>query len=517
MLMKTSRLHPSQLRRLCTFFLSEQINILQDAKKLGIARNTLRRHLRLLRGLQAADPAQAPSLRSCLACLKQRPEPAEALLRLQQALPGLLARFEGKCTVRQLWQSYLQTQPDGYRYSQFAFHYAEWARSTPPTHRPQSPGLHLPDTDQDMLRQWRRSADRRRWEKAVVLLDSAAGHTPAAIARKIERQPEKVRAWLRCYLENGLSGFLPQPRQAKAETIQQIALKKENLMRLLHEAPQLHGFNRTSWRLKDLSTAYQHMYSTPLSVPTISAYIRQAGYVFRKARKVLTSPDPDFREKLKHIQTILQHLGPKEKFFSVDEYGPFSVRMKGGRSRVRRGETKTYPQHQKSKGFLICTAALELSTNQLTHFYSRKKDTDEMIKLVELLRRRYHDQEKLYLSWDAAIWHASKKLKAHLEAVNADGYRAEHQSPIIELAPLPASAQFLNVIESVFSGLARAVIHHSDYTSVGHCQAAIDRYFQERNRHFALHPKKAGKKIWGQERTVAEFRDSHNCKDPAWR
>lgn len=148
--------------------------------------------------------------------------------------------------------------------------------------------------------------------------------------------------------------------------------------------------------------------------------------------------------------------------------------MKGGRSLVKRGESKTYPQHQKSKGFLICTAALELSTNQITHFYSRKKDTEEIIKLIDLLRIRYHDQDKLYFSWDAAAWHASKKLKEHLDIINKDG------GPIIELAPLPSSAQFLNVIESVFSGLARSVIHHSDYPSVGHCQVAIDQYFKDR-------------------------------------
>lgn len=33
-------------------------------------------------------------------------------------------------------------------------------------------------------------------------------------------------------------------------------------------------------------------------------------------------------------------------------------------------------------------------------------------------------------------------------------------------APLPKRAQFLNVIESVFSGMARAVIQNSDYASV---------------------------------------------------
>ena len=51
----------------------------------------------------------------------------------------------------------------------------------------------------------------------------------------------------------------------------------------------------------------------------------------------------------------------------------------------------------------------------------------------------------------------------------------------MELAPLPSCAQFLNVIESVFSGMARAIIHNSDYESLAACKAAIDRHFAERN------------------------------------
>ena len=82
--------------------------------------------------------------------------------------------------------------------------------------------------------------------------------------------------------------------------------------------------------------------------------------------------------------------------------------------------------------------------------------------------------------------------------------------------PIPASAQFLNVIESVFSGMARAIIHCSDYDSKEAAQAAIDRYFEERNQHFRNNPKRAGKKIWGVERVPAEFNESKNCKDPAY-
>src|SRR3954454_15020978 len=83
--------------------------------------------------------------------------------------------------------------------------------------------------------------------------------------------------------------------------------------------------------------------------------------------------------------------------------------------------------------------------------------------------------------------------------------------------PLPVSAQFLNVIESVFSGLARAIIHNSDYQSVDECKEAIDGYFSERNKAFADHPRRAGNKIWGNERVEAIFKEENNCKDPTVR
>ena len=62
---------------------------------------------------------------------------------------------------------------------------------------------------------------------------------------------------------------------------------------------------------------------------TISEYISEQGYAFKKARRVLTSPDPEYREKLKEITRILSSLHEDEKFFSIDEFGPFSVKMQG--------------------------------------------------------------------------------------------------------------------------------------------------------------------------------------------
>src|SRR5215211_9362166 len=97
----------------------------------------------------------------------------------------------------------------------------------------------------------------------------------------------------------------------------------------------------------------------------IRKIIKTAGYRWCKARVVLTSADPDYTEKLDHIRSILSELRPDEAFFSIDEFGPFAVKMQPGRALSAPGEQRVVPQWQKSRGCLIMTAALELSSNQV--------------------------------------------------------------------------------------------------------------------------------------------------------
>ena len=167
------------------------------------------------------------------------------------------------------------------------------------------------------------------------------------------------------------------------------------------------------------------------------------------------------------------------------------------------------------QGLPILTAALELSGNQVHHFYSLKKNTTEMIKMMHFLLDRYPNKRTIYLSWDAASWHVSKRLEREIASHNETAIA--RGMPIVKTAPLPAGAQFLNVIEFVFSGMARAIIHNSDYASVEHAKQAIERHFSERNAHFRKSPRRAGKKIWGLERELPEFSLSNNCKDPRYR
>ncbi len=107
-----------------------------------------------------------------------------------------------------------------------------------------------------------------------------------------------------------------------------------------------------------------------------------------------------------------------------------------------------------------------------------------MIKLLMELLREYPDERTMYISWDVASWHASKALQEMVDKINNTEEARSGESPLVKLVPLPASAQFLNVIESVYSGMCRAIIHNSDYKSTDEYKAAIDRYFADRNQRF---------------------------------
>ena len=348
-----------------------------------------------------------------------------------------------------------------------------------------------------------------------VLYQAFALNT-AAVAFNVSSKT--AAKWVRRFQQDGSAGLLDRssrphriPRCLSPERSDDEC--KALLVSILHRPPSDFGINRTSWRMVDLHRILREQ-GQPLSGARMRRVIRSTGFKWRKARVVLTSRDPDYSQKVRRIKQILAGLKNDEAFFSIDEFGPFAVKKKGGRKRVGPNENYVVPQWQESKGWLILTAALELSSNQVTHFYSRKKNTEEMIRMADLLWSRYADRRRLYLSWDAASWHVSKKLKAHLEKLNRS---AADRYPVVEIAPLPAGAQFLNVIESVFSGLARAIIHNSDYPSVEAAISAIDQYFRTRNSHFAVQPSRAGHGIWQLERAPCEFSDASNCKDSSYR
>jgi len=348
--------------------------------------------------------------------------------------------------------------------------------------------------DRETLAQWRKSNDKRRWQKAVAILENWSLPLEE-IAKKIEKSPSQVRSWIKAYNEHGLAGLIRRKRGTSNKRGTMFELKRRRILEILHGRPRAYGINRSNWNLRSLATAYTRLHGERISTSTAGRLVRASGYVMKKTRRVLSSPDPRYREKVDLLLQTLHNLGPRDLFFFVDELGPLRVKKYGGRAYVPRNETKTFPQAESHRGAITMAGALSATTNQVTWIYGASKDSGAMIDLIEILFNQHSAAAQLYLTWDAVSWHSSSLLVEWLDSFNAETER-RGDGPIIHLVPLPVSSQFLDVIEAVFSGMKRAVIHHSDYQSVDEMKDAVSLHFVERNAYFRENPRRAGKKIW---------------------
>ena len=136
-----------------------------------------------------------------------------------------------------------------------------------------------------------------------------------------------------------------------------------------------------------------------------------------------------------------------------------------------------------------------------------------MIDIIELLFNQYQDKTCLYITWDAASWHDSGSLIDWLDSFNLKTTEAKVGGPLINLVPLPSHSQFLNVIESVFGVMKKAIIHHSDYQTTDKMKSAISLHLRDRNALFSDNPRRAGKKIW----EIDFFRDPGNLSSGNYR
>jgi len=332
----------------------------------------------------------------------------------------------------------------------------------------------------------------RHRKKAATILARKRGISNCVIATALRSSRSTTRRYYKMYLEGELEKLFARNTTRHMGAEAQHSERTKRVLETLHHKPTAFGFNRTNWTQPALLKAYEQSYGEIISRGTL-ARIGRAGYRWRKARRVLTSPDPHYHEKVELLLNTLRCLGENEMFFFLDEWGPIQVRKRGGRA--YQNDHATIPRRQVSRGNVSLIAAISATTNQLTWGFLESKDSHAMMDMIEVLYNQHYTKTKLYVTWDAVAWHSSGPFFEALDQFN-EKTRALSVGPVIELVPLPISSQFLNVIEGVLSGMTRAVINNSDYANATQMKLAISKHFSERNEHFRHNPRRVGKKIW---------------------
>src|SRR5207249_2052380 len=141
--------------------------------------------------------------------------------------------------------------------------------------------------------------------RAVAVLSYHRGIRVGHIASFLGVGHSSVDNWIGRFAEHGCRLLLPFTREyckAKDTTY------RDAVFQILHAPPSAHGINRTTWRQQDIHSVMAKR-GLPIARSNIKKIIQDAGYCYRKAKKVLTSTDPNYKDKLREITRTLRHLG----------------------------------------------------------------------------------------------------------------------------------------------------------------------------------------------------------------
>jgi transposase len=158
----------------------------------------------------------------------------------------------------------------------------------------------LTEDERSRLAAGLRSQDRFVLRRCQILLASARGEWVPRIAATLGCDAQTVRNVIRTFTADGLDVCLtrgsnrPKTSRAKLD-----AAALEKLRALLHQSPRLFGKPTGIWTLElaaEVSLA-QGITAERVSDETIRAALKRLGIGWKRAKRWITSPDPEYRRK----------------------------------------------------------------------------------------------------------------------------------------------------------------------------------------------------------------------------
>ena len=157
----------------------------------------------------------------------------------------------------------------------------------------------LTDAERQRLEAGLRSSDAFVLRRCQILLASARGERAPAIGRQLGCDDQTVREAIHAFHATGLAALRPGSRRAKTIHVAFSPAAAERLRALLHQSPRTFGQPTGLWTLElaaEVSFA-QGLTATRVSGETIRATLQRLGVRWKRAKRWITSPDPEYARK----------------------------------------------------------------------------------------------------------------------------------------------------------------------------------------------------------------------------
>jgi transposase len=313
------------------------------------------------------------------------------------------------------------------------------------------------------LEPWARatSIERRRVERARIVLLAAEGLASRAIARELGCRHHTVSKWRVRFARDRLAGLADAPRSGKPRTYDADADRR--ILAALDRPPPA-GFAR---------------WTAPLLARELGDISDQHIWRFLRAQRIdlagrkswCLSTDPEFAAKAADIVGL--YLDPPDHalVLAVDEKPAIQALERGmGYLKLPNGRALTGFAHEYGRrGTTTLFAALDVATGQIKAKHTKRRRRAEFLDFMNELVADDPDRE-IHVILDNLSTHKPKR----------DAWLARHKDVHFHFTPTHAS--WLNQVELWFSILARSTLNGASFSSVTQLRTAIDAFVQSYNR-----------------------------------
>jgi transposase len=159
----------------------------------------------------------------------------------------------------------------------------------------------LSDAERRALRSGLRSREAFTLRRAQILLASADGLRPAAIAARVGCAVGTVHNAIRAFADEGV-GCLTEKKHGPRDAQPILGEAKADPPKgLLHQSPRRFGKAQSTWTLDLLADVSFEQGLTPrrLSHEAVRQAVKRLGHGWKRAKTWITSPDPAYARKKK--------------------------------------------------------------------------------------------------------------------------------------------------------------------------------------------------------------------------
>jgi hypothetical protein len=223
---------------------------------------------------------------------------------------------------------------------------------------------------------------------------------------------------------------------------------REQLEQVVHQAPACCGLERSRWWLDGLRQAVDWLHSC--SLPAIHAILRRLGIVYKRGRRAVHSPDPEYSLKLALVHRALVHALSEPKcavLLFEDEFTYYRRPTVAQGYAVRGSDGPRAEQGLGPNTKRRIAGSLNARTGEVVAWQRTKFDRWTLIRYYKELEAAYPDARIIYVVQDNWPVHAHADVKAYVEQSR------------IEVLALPTYAPWTNPIEKVWRKLYGEVVH----------------------------------------------------------